>query len=186
MTSTDVTRPFTSRELRDQVGLFPTGVAVITAMTADGERLGTTVSSFASVSLDPPLLSFNLANSSQAFRQWASIPAFAVNILGESQSDLSTRFARSLTDKWDGVPSRPAQAIDAPLLPDALAWFECTTYATHEAGDHLIILGEVQCLHRAKGGGTRPLVFFGSKYRRLDVATEIQTPYDETLWLHGW
>ncbi|WP_158808023.1 flavin reductase family protein [Beijerinckia sp. L45] len=184
MNETD--RPFTSRDLRTQLGLFPTGVAVITAVTDTGVKLGATVGSFASVSLDPPLVSFNMARSSNAFDAWASVGTFAVNVLSQEQSDVSTRFARALSDKWEGLEPAAGAVIDAPLLPEALAWFECITYAVHAAGDHAIILGEVQCFRRAAQMPMKPLVFFGGKYRRLESDLPIPTPFDETNWIHGW
>ncbi|GEP12037.1 flavin reductase family protein [Methylobacterium gnaphalii] len=177
---------FSSRELRDQFGLFPTGVAIITADTREGIRLGATVSSFTSVSLEPPLISFNVANSSKAFELWSSVEEFAVNILAESQSELSTRFARAQSDKWSGISPLDGEVLRVPLVPGALAWFECARFSTIPAGDHLILLGEVKAIRRSPAKDPRPLLFFSSRYRRLDYEHPIDTPYDENLWLHGW
>jgi flavin reductase (DIM6/NTAB) family NADH-FMN oxidoreductase RutF len=165
------------------MGLYPTGVAVVTAITSTGERLGATVSSFNAVSLEPPLVSFNIANTSSAAPLWADIEAFAVNLLGEGQREVSTRFARPRSDKWAGIVPETGVAVDAPLLPDVLGWIECRRYATYVAGDHRIFLGEVLALRRAPGGA-RPLVFFGSRYHRLEP--EAPALPDETNWLHGW
>lgn len=178
--------PFSSRDLRDQFGLFPTGVAVVTAEAREGIRLGATVSSFTSVSLEPPLVSFNIAKTSKAYDLWAGIEAFAVNVLAEEQSELSTRFARAGADKWDGLVPRAGPAGNAPLLPGALAWFACLTHATVPAGDHLILLGEVKALGRSSVPNARPLLFFASRYRRLDHEHPIDTPYDASMWLPGW
>ncbi|MGH6711567.1 MAG: flavin reductase family protein [Bradyrhizobium sp.] len=185
-------RPFSDRDFRDALGLFATGVVVITsagnAGCGGGDRsgyLGATVSSFSSVSLDPPLILFSIGRQSKAFAAWQSVNCFAVNILGESQSALSTRFARALTDKWDGVPL--CQGLGGvPLLSDALAWIECQSYAKYDGGDHLIIVGQVLSLTAHSGAATRPLVFFGGKYRQLDVNSGISTPPDADQWLHGW
>jgi flavin reductase (DIM6/NTAB) family NADH-FMN oxidoreductase RutF len=185
-------RSFSDREFRDALGLFATGVVVITsagsAAYGSGDRsgyLGATVSSFSSVSLDPPLILFSIGRQSKAFSAWQSIDNFAVNILGENQSAISTRFARALTDKWDGVSVCPGLA-DAPLLSDALAWIECRSYAKYDGGDHLIIVGKVLSLKVRSGASARPLVFFGGKYRQLDVNSGISTPPDADQWLHGW
>jgi flavin reductase (DIM6/NTAB) family NADH-FMN oxidoreductase RutF len=185
-------RSFSDREFRDALGLFATGVVVITsagnAGCGDGDRsgyLGATVSSFSSVSLDPPLILFSIGRHSKAFAAWQSVDNFAVNILGENQSAISTRFARALTDKWDGVSVCPGLG-GVPLLSDALAWIECRSYAKYDGGDHLIIVGQVLSLTARSGAGARPLVFFGGKYRQLDINPGISTPPDADQWLHGW
>ena len=110
---------FTGREMRDALGLFPTGVAVITAQAQSGERLGATVSSFNSVSLDPPLILFSLAKDAKSIAAWEAAEHFAVNVLGEHQSQVSTRFAKALTDKWEGIKPLEARRIGAPLIRDA-------------------------------------------------------------------
>ena len=183
---------FSDREFRDALGLFATGVVVMTSAGSDGYAsgdrsgyLGATVSSFSSVSLDPPLILFSIGRHSKAFAAWQSVDSFAVNILGENQSAISTRFARALTDKWDGVSVCPGLG-GVPLLSDALAWIECRSYAKYDGGDHLIIVGQVLSLTARSGADTRPLVFFGGKYRQLDVNPGISTPPDADQWLHGW
>src|SRR5581483_2310636 len=94
---------FTERAFRDQLGLFPTGIAVVTATAKSGERLGMTVSSFASVSLSPPLVLFSLTRTGRSFAQWRRVRSFAINILDQSQHALSNRFARAGSDKWAGL-----------------------------------------------------------------------------------
>jgi flavin reductase (DIM6/NTAB) family NADH-FMN oxidoreductase RutF len=184
-------RPFSDRDFRDALGLFATGVVVITSAGDAGDNgdrsgyLGATVSSFSSVSLDPPLILFSIGRQSKAFAAWQSVDKFAVNILSENQSAISTRFARALTDKWDGVSVCPGLE-GVPLLSDALAWIECRSYAKYDGGDHLIMVGEVLSLTARSGADTRPLVFFGGKYRQLDVNPGISTPPDADQWLHGW
>jgi flavin reductase (DIM6/NTAB) family NADH-FMN oxidoreductase RutF len=182
-------RSLSDREFRNALGLFATGVVVITGAGNTGRDhngyLGATVSSFSSVSLDPPLILFSIGRHSKAFAAWQSINNFAVNILSESQSAISTRFARALTDKWDGVKICLGLG-GVPLLSDALAWIECRSYAKYDGGDHLIIVGEVLLLTARSGADARPLVFFGGKYRELDVNPAISTPPDADQWLHGW
>ena len=181
-------RSFTDREFRDAMGLFATGVVVVTGATGGGgsdNYLGATISSFSSVSLNPPLILFSIGRHSKAFAAWQTVDAFAVNVLGESQSAISTRFARALTNKWDGVRTRPGFA-GVPLLPDALAWIECRSYAKYDGGDHLIIVGHVLSLTARTGAGARPLLFFEGRYRQLDVNSGIATPPDADQWLHGW
>ena len=185
-------RSFSDREFRDGLGLFATGVVVITSAgnsgRGDGSHagcLGATVSSFSSVSLDPPLILFSIGRHSKAFAAWQAVDAFAVNILAEQQSATSTRVARALTDKWEGV--RVSEGLGGvPLLTDALAWIECRSYAKYDGGDHLIIVGQVLSLTTRPVSDARPLIFFGGKYRQLDVKPEISTPPDAAQWLHGW
>ena len=185
MSLAEVHVAFSDRDFRDALGLFATGVAVITSVASDGTRLGATVSSFSSVSLDPPLVLFSLGRSANAFAAWQAAEHFAVNILAEAQSDISTRFARAMTDKWGGVEPRSGEQ-GAPLLPGALAWLECTSYAKHDGGDHLIFVGRVTALTIRKSDEARPLVFFSGKYRQLNFQHRIQTPPDSDHWLHGW
>jgi flavin reductase (DIM6/NTAB) family NADH-FMN oxidoreductase RutF len=182
-------RSFSDRAFRDALGLFATGVVVITSAGKAGGNhaghLGATISSFSSVSLDPPLILFSIGRHSKAFTAWQSVDSFAVNILGEEQSAISTRFARALTDKWDGVETRLGLG-GTPLLAGALAWIECRSYAKYEGGDHLIVVGEVRSLMARSAAGARPLIFFGGKYRQLDAKPELPTPSDAEQWLHGW
>ena len=172
---------FTDREFRDALGQFVTGVCVITA-EVDGILLGSTVSSFNSVSLAPPLILFSLARSAQTLQLWLKATHFGVTVLSESQTDLSNRFARGGADKWTGLaPLRGKSGV--PLLRGGLVTFECRTYATHEGGDHEIILGEVLAFSRTS---STPLLFHGGRYRRLHSDEEIETPPNIDVWLHGW
>lgn len=184
MSQTDAA-PFTARDMRNALGRFPTGVAVITADAANGERLGATVSSFNSVSLDPPLVLFSLAKTAKAITLWEAVPFFAISILGDNQSEISNRFAKAMTDKWDGLDPVRARKIPASLIRDALAWFECETWARYEGGDHTIIVGKVLHLEAPERADPRPLIFSSGKYRSLDSAS-ISTPYEASMWLHGW
>ena len=94
-------------------GLFPTGVAIVTAVAADASYLAATVSSFSTVSLDPPLILFSMARSSKSFEGWSAVSAFAVNILSEDQRTLSSQFAQSVGEKWQGVePDLAGRRID--------------------------------------------------------------------------
>ena len=159
-------QPFSEREFRSILGVFPTGVAVITAHGTGGIALGATVNSFSSVSMDPPLILFSMAKSAKAYPEWERVEAFVVNILGEDQHVISTQFARALSNKWDGVSVVGASAIEAPALADAIAHLECATHQIYEGGDHAIILGRVLAL-RAESAFRGPLVFCKGNYDRL-------------------
>jgi flavin reductase (DIM6/NTAB) family NADH-FMN oxidoreductase RutF len=153
---------FSAREFRNALGMFPTGVAVVTANAPGGRQIGVTVNSFTSVSLDPPLISFNVAKTLGSYDDLRQAETFAVNLLTDAQSRVSTGFARSQSDKWAGTMSRSGVTQNPVLLPH-LAVFECARYAAHEAGDHLIIIGRV--LHFEAADNETPLVFFRGRYR---------------------
>lgn len=176
---------FTAQEFRAALGAFATGVTVITAVTPQGERIGTTASSFNSVSLDPPLVLFSIARSAKAFAAWQSVDSYAINVLSEHQDDISTRFARPLSDKWRGLEPIEGPAAGLPLLPEALASIECASYARYDGGDHVIMVGQVLSVHQDRLR-SRPLVFFGGRYRQLGAEGQIPTPADADIWLHGW
>jgi flavin reductase (DIM6/NTAB) family NADH-FMN oxidoreductase RutF len=174
---------FAQRSFRDPLGFFPTGVAVVTTITRDGTRLGTTVSSFNSVSLSPPLVLFSIARSANSFAAWGEAETYAINVLHEHQDQLSTRFARSLADKWEGIKPLDGQT-GALLVPGALASFECENYARYDGGDHLILVGRVRALATTNASDPRPLIFYRGSYQK--IASETTTPKDLDYLLHGW
>ena len=155
---------FSPRQLRSALGMFPTGVTIVTARTPEGRRIGVTVNSFTSVSLEPPLISFCLAKSLGSLPELLQVDSFVVNVLTQAQSELSTCFARAATDKWARADSRDGHT-ENPILEPNLAFFECARYAVHEAGDHLIFLGQV--LRFEINEREEPLVFFRGQYRRI-------------------
>jgi flavin reductase (DIM6/NTAB) family NADH-FMN oxidoreductase RutF len=153
------------KQLRQLLGCFPTGVAVITTVTPDGQPVGLTCNSFSSVSLEPPLVLFSLRKASSLLNVFRDAGAFAINILTQSQDDLSGRFASSkIVDKFDGVSWRTG-ALGMPMIDACLASFECRVFARHEAGDHDIFIGEVQ--HMASDSLDHALVFYKGSYMAL-------------------
>lgn len=156
--------PIDPRLLRQALGQFATGVAVVTAATADGGRIGMTVSSFNSVSLDPPLVLFSIARNALSLPALRAAQGIGVNVLGHGQFGLSDRFARAGGDKWDAVEHHPG-LHDVPLLADALATFECVPYARHDGGDHEIFV--VRVLRMSAAGDGHPLIFFRGRYHAL-------------------
>jgi flavin reductase (DIM6/NTAB) family NADH-FMN oxidoreductase RutF len=175
---------FDDRRFRDALGAFPTGVAIITGLTAAGERVGMTVSSFNSVSLSPPLVLFSVARRAASFASWCDMPRYAVNILSQQQEQLSNRFARSGADKWTDVLVQDG-ATGLPVLPNALAVFECEAHARHEGGDHEIFIGRVVALRTSVHKQDLPLLFFGGRYRRLDTGFADLPPRDTSIF-EGW
>lgn len=155
---------FDARAFRNALGLFPTGVAVITAPADGHDPVAITVSSFSSVSLDPPLILFSLRRDLPSLPSLLAADSFGVSVLRQEQSELSSRFAGTRGEKWRGIePVRGATGC--PLIGSCLASFECTRFAVHEGGDHLIIVGRVVRFEIAEGGA--PLVFFRGRYHGI-------------------
>jgi flavin reductase (DIM6/NTAB) family NADH-FMN oxidoreductase RutF/AcrR family transcriptional regulator len=151
---------FDSRRFRHVLGHFATGVAVITADTPAGP-VGMAVSSFTSVSLEPPLVAFLPDKSSTSWPRIRDARAFCVNILSAGQEELCAKFARTGTDKFAGVAWRPATS-GAPILDGGMAWLDCELTQTFESGDHYIAIGRVLQLEAVEYAV--PLVFFQGGY----------------------
>ncbi len=145
--------PGNQRDFREALGRFVTGVTVITTASEIGP-LGITANSFASVSLDPPLVLWSPARHSRRFRAFAEAPHFAVHVMGAEQARISDRFARNGT-AFDGCDWRESPR-GVPLIEGCLARFECDAVATHEGGDHRIVVGRVRHAEWRDGA---PLVF---------------------------
>ena len=156
---------FDSGRFRHVLGHFATGVAVITATGPSGP-VGMVVSSFTSVSLEPPLVAFLPDRSSTSWPKIRAAGAFCVNILSAGQEELCAQFARKGIDKFAGVSWRPASS-GAPILDGGMAWIDCELTQTFESGDHYIAIGRVLQLEAAEYGV--PLVFFQGGYGHFEV-----------------
>lgn len=154
-------RQFTDRDFRDGLGRFATGVTVVTTMTGAGP-LGITANSFASVSLDPPLILWSPARKSRRFPAFEAASHFAVHVLSAGQRDLADRFAGS-ADGFDGLAYETGIG-GTPLLEGCVARFECRHEAGYDGGDHLIVVGEVLRLTQAD---LPPLLFHRGRYENL-------------------
>lgn len=146
--------------LRNALGQYATGVAVVTTLDAEGRPTGLTVNSFASVSLDPPLVLWSLALTSACIPAFENCSHFAVNVLTADQVALSNRFATNGIDKFAGV-EWSAGLGGAPVLAGVGAVFECRNQARHPGGDHTIFIGRVE---RFAHGEVAPLVFHAGRY----------------------
>ena len=148
-------------DFRKLLGRWTTGVTIVTARA--GEKIhGMTVSAFTEVSLEPPLVLICADKSSNTNPLIAEGGVFAVNILARDQETLSNRFA-SKQDEWqrfDGL-AWETEATGAPILPGTVAAIDCRVVATHDAGDHIIYVGEVVGLHLSDGD---PLLFYHRGY----------------------
>jgi len=137
--------PFDARTLRDAFGAFLTGVTVVTSTDAEGNPFGLTANSFSSVSLDPPLLLVCIGKRAGSYAPLSEATGFAVNILAEDQTHISNTFARPADDRFAGIAWHPGHT-GAPLLAGAAAWFDCAVHQRVDAGDHMILIGEVKAL----------------------------------------
>ena len=152
---------FTATAFRTALGTFATGVTIVTARTAEGERIGLTANSFNSVSLDPPLVLWSLSRSAGSMPVFAAGSHYAINILSAGQHTLAERFASKTMDRFAGVAWREGGS-GAPLLEGAAAVFECFNRSRYEEGDHVIFVGEVERCTRREGAS--PLLFHGGRY----------------------
>ncbi len=151
------------RAFRDALGQFCTGVTTMTGVSADGEPIGMTVNSFSSLSLDPPLILWSIADTTPSFKCFMPGDPFAVNVLASDQQDLAMQFAKSGADKFDGVTALDGRR-GVPLLIGCVAYLECDVEARHPGGDHDIIVGRV-C--RVYNVGKEPLLFHGGAFQSL-------------------
>jgi len=155
---------FTSQTLRDTLGLFVTGVTIITTTDRNDEPVGLTANSFNSVSLDPPLVLWSIANNARSLPAFQLAEHFAVHILRDDQASLSNTFARSGADKFDGLKTKSGLG-GVPLLPDVAACLECSLFARYPAGDHIIYVARIERL--TSDPAAQPLVYHGGQYASL-------------------
>ncbi len=156
---------FDSAKYRQVLGHFPTGVTVVTA-APEGTPVGMAVGSFASVSLDPPLVAFFAGQSSSSWPRIQAAGSFCVNILADDQEAVCRRFASKEEDKFAGLGWTPA-ASGSPLLDGVLAWIDCDIESVSEAGDHVCVMGRIRDMEVAHDGA--PLLFFRGGYGRFAV-----------------
>lgn len=150
------------RSLRNAFGFYTTGVVVVTATTPEGQKVGVTVNSFTSVSLDPPLVLFCLLNSANAYATWERAQHFTMNILTAGQQAQSNAFARPSSNPWDGVPHTMG-TNGCPLIEGAATSLECERFTHYPGGDHLIIVGRVTDV-RSGAEHPVPLAFYRGRY----------------------
>ncbi|WP_411121560.1 flavin reductase family protein [Streptomyces sp. x-19] len=159
--------PLDPAEFRAVLGHFASGVTLITA-PGEPQPAGFACQSFASLSLDPPLVAFMVARTSTTWPRLARAGVFCVNVLGADQGDLCRAFAVSGADKFAGVRHTPAPATGSPRLADVPAWIDCTVHAVHTGGDHLIVVGRVEALGTDPAAAARgPLLFHRGAFGRF-------------------
>ena len=152
---------FSQPEFRQALGMFATGVTIVTASNASGTLVGLTANSFNSVSLSPPLVLWSLAKAAGSMATFSAGSHYAINILSASQQRLAQQFASKTLDRFQGVPFTFSQT-GVPILDGAVAVFECFNRSQYEEGDHVIFVGEVErCSYTA---GASPLLYHGGKF----------------------
>jgi flavin reductase (DIM6/NTAB) family NADH-FMN oxidoreductase RutF len=150
--------------LRRMFGCFATGVTIVTTTGEDGMPVGVTANSFTSVSLDPPLLLVSLSRQMQSIVAFENAEYFTVNVLGSHQADLARLFGTRGSDKWSGIKAAAGTA-NVPIIPDAVAFFECRTHSIVPAGDHNLHIGHV--INSLGSPEAAPLVFHAGQFTAL-------------------
>lgn len=152
-----------SGDFRQVLGHFPTGVTVVTANGAE-RPIGVAIGSFASISLDPPLVGFFLGTESGSWPPMEAAGHFCVNILRSDQQELCGVMASKSDDKFAGVETTPAPVTGAPVLPGVLGAIDCRIDEVVRTGDHNLIIGRVLHLAVSEEGDTGPMVFYKGQY----------------------
>lgn len=147
-------------DLRHAFGRFPTGIAIVTMLDGDGRPYGATINSFVSVSMAPPMISWNVMRGSLAHTTLGQSRQFVINVLARNQRDLAQQMTGPVEKRFTNVGYAPSDA-GLPVLDGTLATFECTVHSTVTAGDHDIVLGIIDNFEHRDG---RPLVYWQGAY----------------------
>ena len=174
---------FDPKDFRQALGMFATGVTIVTTRAPDGTPVGVTVNSFNSVSLKPPLVLWSLAKNAHSLEAFQTATHWNVHILSQEQEALSNRFARAGEDKF-GQTTLDTGITPAPLLTGCSARFQCKTMFQYEGGDHIIFVGEVLAYDRSEHP---PLLYVTGQYalasrKAQAVSTEAQADASATLY----
>ena len=160
-----------SETYRDALRHFPSGVTIVTVATG-GQTHGLTVSAFASVSPEPPLVVIAIDHRHKGHAMLEAEDAvFAVNILAHDQDELSNRFAWVKDENRFDVGTWTQAATGAPVLREALAWLDCTIASRHRVGTHTLYVGEVQACQTPRPDAP-PLVYWNRGYRKLHLVAD--------------
>lgn len=176
--------PFDPKEFRRALGMFATGVTIVTTTGADGAPIGITANSFNSVSLEPPMVLWSLANNARSLPAFSASEYWNVHILSNEQEGLSNRFARAGEDKFSGLVLDTQRAIGAPLLTGCSARFQCKNTFKYEGGDHTIFVGEVV---QYDSSALPPLLYVTGGYALASrkagpISTDPQAPLDGVVY----
>lgn len=156
---------FSPLDFRATLGHFASGITIVSGMH-DGEPVGMTCQSFFSQSIDPPLVSFSVMETSTTYPKLRTAGRFCVNVLSESQQHVSAQFGRSSGDKWAGIQWKSTMGGN-PVIDDTVMWVDCELEDELVAGDHIIVVARVVEMSPMEHAAREPLVFFRGAYRRL-------------------
>lgn len=177
MTSPEQTNVIDPRYFRTALSRFPTGVTVVLAQAADGSPIGLTISSFSSLSLEPPLVLWTLKLQSSSLKHIQQAEGYVIHVLSASQQELAYRFSRgSQQERFQDIPlKRSSSGLLMLDTPDCSAWFECRNHARHDAGDHAIFIGAVTS---CAWSDVPPLIHHSSRFhhQQSPLAEIIVTP----------
>jgi len=158
-----------SKEFRNALGQFATGVTVITTLDKDGNKAGMTVNSFSSVSLEPMLVLWSLAKTAKTFDAFNVTERFAIHVLNADQQAISNQFASRGGDRFENIALTKGHG-GIPILQDYSAVFQCEIEARHEGGDHIIMVGRVIDFDNKC---QPPLIFHAGHYADLDLPVAV-------------
>ena len=165
LTSEPLMQDITSKELRQVFGEYPTGVTIVTTKDSEGNPLGMTANSFASVSLSPPLISWCVDKNGSAHGAFTNSPHFAVHFLSANQQDQSDIFATSAMEERFPQVKWSEGRFGSPIISESLCVLECALDTVYPAGDHSIVLGVVEHVQRREG--IDPLLFYRGRYKQF-------------------
>ena len=166
--TTSIDHPdFTAREFRHVMGGFATGITVVSCLDETGNPVGLTVNSFASVSLDPPLVSICIDRGTTSFPAFMQCDGIAVSILSADQKDISMRFSDPRAKRWGVIDHDTGNHSGCPIIKNPLGWLEASVVNRYDGGDHIIILAKV--LDLFLDPEKDPLLYFRGDYRQLNT-----------------
>ncbi len=157
-------KEFNTRQFRDTLSAFATGIAVVTARDKFGKPVAMTVNSFSPVSLTPPLVLWSVDCGSDFFEEFSQADYYAVHVLRQDQQDVSTHFSTEMEDRFADMDTDKGVS-NLPLLPNYCARLQCKMEHRYEGGDHLILVGRVLDIDHKPAD---PLIFHAGKYRTLE------------------
>jgi flavin reductase (DIM6/NTAB) family NADH-FMN oxidoreductase RutF len=157
----------TPENFRKVMSSYPTGIVAVTSMVDDGP-VAMIVGSFTSVSLSPPLIAFIAGHGSASYQKLKRADRFVINVLGFEQAGICRSLSsKSVTDRWAGIDWKPS-FFGHPMISDCVAHIECKTFDVHTAGDHDIVIGQVERM--GSNTDAQPLVFFGGGFHHVGVS----------------
>ena len=172
--SGDMPQTLDAERFRKALGSFPTGICLVTTVSADGKREGMTINSFSSVSLAPPLILWSIRDDAKSADIFLTARSFIISVLAVHQAELAMHFARAAANKFSAYESAFESGIDGcPRLRDSVTTYECTVYSRHQEGDHTILLGRVA---EFSDSTQQPLVFHGGRMGSLQELAAIAIP----------